>query len=83
MNDWGSRYNVLVNRFAYTIRGQYFGHSHTEHISFFTPLNGSLEIISNCLISSSLTTYSNKNPEFRIMKMDADTLQLLDYDQYM
>jgi len=35
------------------------------------------------LISSSLTTYSNKNPEFRILKIDAETLRLLDYDQYI
>lgn len=28
LNDWGARYNVLVNRYAYIIRGQYYGHAH-------------------------------------------------------
>lgn len=26
--EWGRRYNALVDRFSYIIRGQFFGHSH-------------------------------------------------------
>jgi hypothetical protein len=33
-------------------------------------------------IAPSLTTYSNKHPEYRIMTIDSDTLQVVDYDQY-
>jgi len=29
-----------------------------------------------------MTTYSNSNPTFRIMLLDADTLQQIDYQQY-
>lgn len=39
MVEWGWRYNALVDRFSYTIRGQFYGHTHNDHLAFFTGIN--------------------------------------------
>jgi sphingomyelin phosphodiesterase len=32
MNSWALRYNAIVDRFSYNIRGQFYGHTHNDHI---------------------------------------------------
>jgi len=32
MNTWALRYNAIVDRFSYLIRGQFYGHTHNDHI---------------------------------------------------
>ena len=76
------RFNALTERYSYTIRGQFYGHSHTDHIGFFSDYHNYSRINNYFFIAPSLTTYSNKHPEYRIMTIDYDTLQVLDYDQY-
>lgn len=76
------RFNALTERYSYIIRGQFYGHSHTDHIGFFPSFKNSSEINNYFFIAPSLTTYSNKHPEYRIMTIDYDSLQVVDYDQY-
>jgi sphingomyelin phosphodiesterase len=76
------RFNALTERYSYIIRGQFYGHSHTDHIGFFPEINNNSKITNYFFIAPSLTTYSDKHPEYRIMTVDADTLQVVDYDQY-
>jgi sphingomyelin phosphodiesterase len=76
------RFNALTDRYSYIIRGQFYGHSHTDHFSFFPSINNNSRIVNYFFIAPSLTTYSDKNPEYRIMTIDYDTLQVLDYEQY-
>lgn len=81
------RFNALVDRFSYIIRGQFYGHTHADQISFFPDMK-SLEKIDNVSISNyylvapSLTTYGDRVPEYRILDIDFDTLQILDFKQY-
>ena len=83
MIEWSLRYNALVDRFNYVIRGQFYGHTHNDHLAFFSPLNDTTESIHNSyFVAPSLTTYSNKNPRYRIMKVDLDTMRVVDYDQF-
>ena len=35
MNEWSMRFNALTDRYSYIIRGQFYGHSHTDHTGFF------------------------------------------------
>jgi len=76
------RFNALTERYSYIIRGQFYGHSHTDHIGFFPNIANYSTISNYFFIAPSLTTYSNKHPEYRIMTIDSDTLQVVDYDQY-
>ena len=87
LNDWAIRFNAIVDRYAYIIRGQFYGHTHSDHVSFFPQMkntaNVSTAALSNYyLVSPSLTTYSDRIPEYRVMDVDFDTLQVIDYSQY-
>lgn len=83
MNDWSMRFNALTDRYSYIIRGQFYGHSHTDHVGLFPSSSNKSVLVNSFLIAPSLTTYSNKHPEYRIMTVDYDTLQVVDYEQYL
>jgi hypothetical protein len=34
------------------------------------------------LVAPSLTTFERRHPEYRVLTIDYDTLQVLDYEQY-
>ena len=84
------RFNALVDRYSYIIRGQFFGHTHSDHLSFYPKIkehyeskNISSDPLSNYyLVAPSLTTYSDRIPEYRVMEVDFDTLQVVNYHQY-
>lgn len=87
LNDWSIRFNALVDRYSYLIRGQFYGHTHSDHVAFFPQFsnrqNVSYSPLSNYyLVAPSLTTYSDRIPEYRVMEVDFDTLQVTDFSQY-
>jgi sphingomyelin phosphodiesterase len=74
LNDWAVRYNALMDRYAYTVRSQFFGHTHNDHLAFH---HGSLQkdkIVNYYLVAPSLTTYDYRVPRYRIVDVDFDTL---------
>lgn len=83
LNDWGMRYNALIDRYSYIIRGQFYGHSHVDHIAFFPTFKDKQKLSGYYMISPSITTASDKNPQYRLMDVDYDTLQVTEYYQYM
>lgn len=83
LDEWGARYNILVDRYNYIIRGQFFGHTHNDHMSFFTAVNDSNhKIINNYMVAPSFTTSTNRNPRFRVMKVDLETMRIMDFEQF-
>lgn len=67
LNDWSVRFAAIVDRYAYIIRGQFYGHTHSDHVSFFPELRNLTNInsapLSNYYLNSpSLTTYSDRIP---------------------
>lgn len=87
LNDWAMRFGAIVDRYSYIIRGQFYGHTHSDHVSFFPEMKNVTDVskatLSNYyLIAPSLTTYSDRVPEYRVMEIDFDTLQVVDFDQY-
>lgn len=52
-------------------------------MSFFTAVGDSTrKIINNYMVAPSFTTSTHRNPRFRIMKVDLDTMRVVDFDQY-
>lgn len=83
VDEWGSRFNLLIERFNYIIRGQFYGHTHNDHLAFFTASNDTTrKIINNYLVAPSFTTSTDRNPRYRILKVDRDTMRVVDYDQF-
>lgn len=81
------RFNAIIDRYSYTVRGQFYGHRHSDHIGFNPRLKESSNILNATLsnyylVAPSLTTYENREPEYRVMEIDYDTLQVLDFKQY-
>ncbi len=70
---------MLLERFSYTVRAQFFGHTHHDH---FFVYHAGQRVTGMALVSPSLTTYSDKIPQYRVMTVDQDTMQVLDYTQY-
>ena len=87
LNEWAIRFNALVDRYSYNIRGQFYGHTHNDHLSFFPQFSNKSDIktaplSSYYLVAPSITTYSDRVPEYRLMDVDFDTLQVTDFSQY-
>ena len=78
---WSYHINALIDRFENTIAGMFFGHSHEDsyHINrgVYSNLPTGIQYV-----SPSITTYTDKNPSFRIYQADTDTKLVVDYSQY-
>ena len=82
----------IVSRFApHTIAAIFFGHTHEDHFQVFYRATDSsttkvkrntMNAVATSFIAPSITTYQNLNPTFRVMKVDPDTYDVYDFDQY-
>jgi sphingomyelin phosphodiesterase len=81
LESWANVYTAIIDRFSYIIRGQFAGHNHGDLYTVFR--DSSTNKVNNVLyMASSLTTYSKRNPSFRIYEIDLDTLLPIDYNEY-
>lgn len=80
--EWGYRYNVLVERYADIIKGQFFGHTHVDNFVTQPSVFNPKKYVSSTFIHPSLTTHSDLNPSFRIYYANPENYNLLDYVQY-
>lgn len=73
LNEWSIRYKALVERFQHIIRFQGFGHDHQENYSI---VRGAFDFkpVNSYHLAGSLTTFTGKNPSFRIMDVDKETM---------
>ena len=82
----------IVSRFApHTIAHIFFGHTHEDQFQVFyrndngdaaTADRSTPHAVSNAFVAPSITTYQKLNPTFRIYKVDEETYDVLDFDQY-
>ena len=63
------------------IKGQFYGHTHNDHIETIKSSQDGTAI-STLFIAPSGTTYSFKNPSFRVFEMNAFDNSIKDYAQY-
>ena len=59
------RYKALVDRFANTIRGQFFGHTHNDEMKLNTAFFDNEEVTGVMFIAPSITTYHDNFPVLR------------------
>ncbi len=53
-------------------------------MAFFTSINDTNQkIINQYMVAPSFTTSTFKNPRYRILKIDQDTMRVMDYSQYV
>eukprot|EP00331_Platyophrya_macrostoma_P010976 CAMPEP_0176429406 /NCGR_PEP_ID=MMETSP0127-20121128/13695_1 /TAXON_ID=938130 /ORGANISM="Platyophrya macrostoma, Strain WH" /LENGTH=283 /DNA_ID=CAMNT_0017811211 /DNA_START=960 /DNA_END=1811 /DNA_ORIENTATION=- len=86
--EWAARYQTLVDRFSYTIRGQFFGHTHYDQFQVFYGVENKSEPVGLQLVAPSLTTFVDSylnqtvHPSIRLIEMDVDTGLPLNLYQY-
>lgn len=78
---WSYHINALIDRFENTIAGMFFGHSHSDsfHVNRGVYSHQPTGIQ---FVGPSITTYTYKNPSFRVYTADFDTKQVTDINQY-
>jgi sphingomyelin phosphodiesterase len=81
LDSWAKIYSAIIDRFSHIIKGQFAGHTHGDSFQVFRDYF-TKEINNLMFLPGSLTTYSNREPSFRIYEVDYETLEPVDYLQY-
>uniref|UniRef100_A0A915CRE5 Sphingomyelin phosphodiesterase n=1 Tax=Ditylenchus dipsaci TaxID=166011 RepID=A0A915CRE5_9BILA len=88
LEGWSRNYYRVVNRFADTIKAQFFGHVHTDAFTvFYEDMNDYLSQPTNVLYTApSVTTFENLNPAYRIYTIDGNyknsSYEIDDFETY-
>jgi len=80
--QWSTRFSALVERFSHIIRGQFFGHTHSDSFLIYKSFLNPSETVQLGWVAPSMTTNSHRNPSFRVFEVDADTKIPVNYYQY-
>ena len=82
LTECAKRLQALFDRYEYTVRGIFSGHTHLDDIEGISEYFNKSKIIHLNFIAPQLTTYSKKLPSYRIYNIDKETMQVLNYEQY-
>ena len=81
LTECAKRFQALFDRYEYTIRGIFSGHTHLDDIEGISEYFNKDKIIHLNFIAPQLTTFSGKLPSYRIYTIDKETMQIIDYEQ--
>jgi sphingomyelin phosphodiesterase len=81
LSQCSRRYNALIDRFSYLIRGQFFGHTHYDEFRLVHEYFNSSNVAGLIFTAPSVTTYSNRNPSYRVYDVKMSNNQPIDYTQ--
>uniref|UniRef100_A0A7S3NWK0 Sphingomyelin phosphodiesterase n=1 Tax=Euplotes crassus TaxID=5936 RepID=A0A7S3NWK0_EUPCR len=82
ISEVSSRLRVLFDRYQHILRLNLFGHTHNEEFEVIRSVEDRKPIGVNHL-ASSMTTFTNTNPSFRVITLDADTKLPLKIETHM
>ncbi|XP_067633003.1 sphingomyelin phosphodiesterase-like [Eurosta solidaginis] len=78
---WAREFNRLVERFRNTISGIFNGHSHRDEMHLHYSENGyAIGIAWN---GGSLTTFSKKNPNYKLYHVENESMQVVDHETWI
>ncbi|KAJ6260073.1 Endopolyphosphatase [Drechslerella dactyloides] len=82
--DYSNYFNKVVTRYSSTIKGMFWGHTHSAEFEI-TYKDATSRGHQNAIITSYVTscvTPRSANPVFRVYTVDPASYQILDYDHY-
>uniref|UniRef100_A0A8R1E370 Sphingomyelin phosphodiesterase n=1 Tax=Caenorhabditis japonica TaxID=281687 RepID=A0A8R1E370_CAEJA len=85
LEGWAFNYYRVIQRFASTISGQFFGH---DHLDYFTVFYEDMHNVSSLPIgvgyaAPSVTTFEYQNPAYRIYEIDPyNKFKIVDFTTY-
>ncbi|CAD6992254.1 unnamed protein product [Ceratitis capitata] len=80
-NVWAREFNRIIERFNKMIGGIFTGHTHVDELNVHYTSNGHAVGIS--WNGGSLTTYSNKNPNYVVYEVEPKSMQVVDYETWI
>jgi len=78
---WSREYNRIIERFNHIISGIFNGHSHKDEMNVHYSRNG--HAIGISWNGGSLTTFSFKNPNYRMYEVEPKTMQVVDHETWI
>ena len=81
LTECAKRMQALFDRYEYNIRGIFSGHTHVDDIEGISEYFNHDKIIHLNYIAPAFTTFTYLLPSYRIYTIDAETMQVLDYEQ--
>ncbi|XP_067632958.1 sphingomyelin phosphodiesterase 1-like isoform X2 [Eurosta solidaginis] len=78
---WAREYNRIIERFSATISGIFNGHTHMDELNVHYTSEGHAVAVS--WNGGSLTTFSNRNPNYVIYEVEPKSLQVVDYETWI
>ncbi|KRT82259.1 Calcineurin-like phosphoesterase, partial [Oryctes borbonicus] len=77
---WSREYRRVLERFAGTVTGAFNGHSHVDELILYHSIENPTQPISVAWNGGSLTTFSDKNPNYKLFLVDPESFEVVDYD---
>jgi hypothetical protein len=81
IHPYGVRLRAILERYQNVIRFSLSGHTHNEEFEVIRSLSDNKNIGIN-FIAGSLTTYTNFNPAFTVIELDAEYMLPLNFETY-
>lgn len=78
---WAREYNRIITRFHQTISAIFNGHSHKDELAVHYSEDGYATAVA--WNGGALTTYSNKNPNYRVYDVDPEQYQVTNHRTYI
>ncbi len=76
------RYHALMERFTNIIRGQMFGHIHSDNVQVMRGIVDTTKISGLVYILPQFSTFEYANPSYRIFELQANNYAITNYYQY-
>eukprot|EP01135_Chromosphaera_perkinsii_P003248 Nk52_evm23s239 gene=Nk52_evmTU23s239 len=80
---WSKNFATVVDRFADTILGQFYGHTHSDSFYVQPKFNDITKGASTAFVVGSVTTYQELNPGYRIFSLDGTNGAIADFTTYI
>ena len=80
---WRNNFYNIVVRFQGIVRGQFFGHTHSDQFEIIYSNSSFKKPVSVVYISPSITTFTNLNPGYRVYDMDSQSWNVLDHHTFI
>ena len=82
LTECAKRFQALFDRYEYTVRGIFSGHTHNDDVQGVSEYFNNSKIIHLNFHSPQFTTYTYKIPSYRIYTIDKATMEVINYEQF-
>ncbi|CAG9854053.1 unnamed protein product [Phyllotreta striolata] len=79
---WSREFRKIIDRFANTIAAQFNGHTHRDEFYIYYNRSNPDQAVNTAWNGASIVTYDKANPSYKLLSIDEQTLDLLDFEEW-